>query len=123
MPEAGKLLDSDNFLPWPPPVLRVPDSFEYRDDRRPFQDFEEDKVVMHAKSRSDFAVFICFATSTEEKILQQLFDPEALNSLARRHCAEKHEAKVIDLAIHWQQSHSEKPGLPLSTRPCTDTGP
>lgn len=53
---------SDYYLPSPPPVPRVPGSF---------QDVEEDKVVMDPKTPSDFAlhaVFIRFAALSEEKI-------------------------------------------------------
>lgn len=125
--------DSDNYLPSPPPVPRVPNSFGmmYRDDAGPFQDFEEDKVVMDPKTPSDFAlhaVFIRFATSAEEKIevlLRQPLDREALlttyigpgvdpkfdetlHSLGI--IAQKHAKKVIDSVMRWRRSQIENVG-------------
>ncbi len=76
--------DSDNYIPSPPPVARVPDSFgmPYRDDTGPFQDYEE--VVMDPKTPYDFAlhaVFIHLATPAGKKIgvlLRQPLDREVL---------------------------------------------
>lgn len=103
----------------------------YRDDTGPFQDFEEDKVVMDPKTPSDFAlhaVFIRFATSAEEKIETFLRQPldreillttymavgadpkfdETLHSLGI--IAQKHAKKVIDSVMRWRRSQSENVG-------------
>ncbi len=103
----------------------------YRDDTGPFQDFEEDKVVMDPKTPSDFAlhaVFIRFATSAEEKIevlLRQPLDREALLTVhigpgvdpkfdetlhSLGIIAQKHAKKVIDSVMRWRRSQSENVG-------------
>ncbi|KAF9480926.1 hypothetical protein BDN70DRAFT_992293 [Pholiota conissans] len=122
-------VDSDFYMPSPPPVPRVPNAYGmmYRDDG-PIQDVEDDKVIMDPKTPSDFAlhaVFIRFATSAEEKIdtfLRQPLDQEVLlttfmgtgvdpkfdetlHSLGI--IAQKHAKKVIDSVMRWRRSQSE----------------
>ena len=63
---------SDHFvLPSPPPVPRVPSAYGKMFQEEVASEVEEDKVVMDLKSPADYAlhaVFIRFASSSEEKI-------------------------------------------------------